>query len=514
MPTSPQRRLALTAAVAVTLTAGALTATAATTASAAEIPLSGYELTWGIKQSYRTYVTTYAAGTFTPSGGATQAAGNGAFTFSGGTGGYDSDAHTVSLAFQGALKIASQLHGFELTLSDVTFDSKDAEITADVTSNGTTTDDVPLATVTVTRDMVDMATTLTTQAADVFGSSGYAGAAGDPLTVVQTETPSASPGDTTPAPTGSDSPGESASPTDSASATDSASPTDPASPTDSASGGTSPSASPTATGTDPSPSGSQTAAPSHGDIADGTLGWGVKESFRTYVVGPVANGVITVSGGARQAADNGPFTFTDATGSYDTEAGTLSAAFEGAVTFRGHESDGVYALDLTLADLRATLDDGTGTLTADVTSLGRTTKDVVLADLKASSPGLTAQDDVITVDDITATLTEAGAQAFSGYYTAGTALDPVDLSVALTDDATLPSGDGDSDGGTDGTSGASDGGSGTASGGVTGSTTGGLGSLASTGAGVPAGALGAAAAATVVAGAGVVLAARRRRTQG
>ncbi|MEV7325013.1 HtaA domain-containing protein [Streptomyces sp. NPDC093970] len=485
------RKLALAAAVAVTLGAGALTA--ATTASAAEVPLSGYELTWGIKQSYRTYVTTYAAGTFTAADGATQADGNGAFTFTGGSGSYDSDAHTVDLGFRGSLHIVSQLHGFDLTLSDVKFDSGAAEITADVTSNGTTTDDVPLATVTVTRAMTDMTTTLTRQAADVFGSASYAGAAGDPLTVVQRTTESPSP-----TPSASPSASESASPSASA----------PASPSTSASASASASASPS-----PSASASEP-APAEGDIADGTLTWGVKESFRTYVVGGVAQGRITASDGATQAAGNGAFTFADATGTYDTDAGTLSAAFEGAVNFKGHESNGTYGLDLTLSNIRATVDGGKGELTADVTSLGTTTKNVGLADLDAGSADLTPEDDVIGLDDVAATLTEAGAKAFSGYYTAGTELDPVDLSVALTDDAQLPSGDGDSTAAP--TSTASDAG-GSASGGVTGSTTGGIGgtggSLASTGSALPAAALGTAAAVTVAAGAGVVFAMRRRRTE-
>ncbi|MFF1514381.1 hypothetical protein [Streptomyces sp. NPDC058305] len=104
---------------------------------------------------------------------------------------------------------------------------------------------------------------------------------------------------------------------------------------------------------------------------------------------------------------------------------------------------------------------------------------------------------------------QAGAQAFGGFYTEGTVLDPVDLSVALSDDAQLPDGDGDGGSGNgSGTGGSGDSGttSGTTGGGgTTGSTTGGVtGALASTGSDVPTGALGAA-------GAGVVIAVRRRR---
>ncbi|MGW1715931.1 HtaA domain-containing protein [Streptomyces sp. NPDC002156] len=504
MSASSRRPLALAAAVAtaVALGATALATTVASTASAAEVPLSGYELTWGIKQSYRTYVTGMAAGTFTPADGASQAADNGAFTFTEGTGTYDSTAHTVNLGFKGSLKIASTLHGFELTLSDVKFDSKAAKITADVTKSGTTQDDVPLADVTVSQAMTEMATKLTAEAATVFGSSSYSGAAGDPLTVVKKTTGSTTPsGSATPSASNSPSPSPTPSGSTSASASTSASP----SPSQSESESASPSA---------SPSDTDTAAPVSGDITDGTLGWGVKQSFRTYVVDGVAKGAITTSDGATQAADNGVFTFVDGSGEYDTDAETLSAAFAGAVTFKGHEDNGTYGLDLTLSDLKATIDNGAGELTADVESLGETSDDVVLADLTTDATDLTAVNDVITLSDVTAKLTAAGAKAFGDFYETGTELDPVDLSVAVAEGAELPGGDGGSDstGGTSGSSGSTGGSSGTTgstTGGTTGSTTGGL---ASTGAGVPVGALGTAAAVTVAAGAGVVLAVRRRRT--
>ncbi|MFF0535058.1 HtaA domain-containing protein [Streptomyces coelicoflavus] len=535
MPVRRRRSTALAAAV---TTAAALGTTAlatlggATTASAAGSPLSDYELTWGIKQSYRTYVGMF--GTFTTSEGATQAAGNGAFTFTEGTGTYDRTTNAVDLGFRGRLVSASAAHGFEVTLTDVRFDSGAGEITADVTTvdtSGATPvkkgDDVPLAKVAVTRAMTDMATTLTTEAGEYLGSAGYAGAAGDPLTVVK-KTPEPTTGPSTEPTTG-----PSTEPTTGPSAEPSTDPTGPEptgtdstepGPTDPQTTPATQDPSPTA-GTSASPSAPASAAPAKGEIADGTLGWGVKESFRSYVVGNIAKGKVTVSGGAVQAAGNGAFTFKDATGTYDTDADRLTATFQGAVNFKGHESGGTYGLDLTLSNLKATLDGGTGTLTADVNSLGTRTEGVVLADLEAKSGDLKADKNVITVDGIAATVTDAGAKVF-GNYPAGTALDPVGLSVALSDDARLPDGGGpDTSGGTGGGSGtaggSAGGGAGTAGGtgstvGGTGTTTGGSiggGSLASTGSDLPGPALGAAAGVAVVAGAGAVYATRRRRTQ-
>ncbi|MEV5185891.1 HtaA domain-containing protein [Streptomyces werraensis] len=489
-----RRSLALAAAVA---TAAALGATAAPSASAADVPLNGYELTWGIKASYRNYVVNFAQGTFTPTEGAGQAENNGAFTFTGGTGTYDSTTHVMSLGFRGELLVKSEKHGFEIGLSDVRFDSGKGEITADVERNGTTEDDVPLATVTVTRAMTDMATTLTKEAGEVFGSAGYAGAEGDPLSIVKKAEPEPEPEPSTTEP----------ATTPPATPTTEPGPTRPATPT------AGPTASPTTQAPTPAPSAtaSRSSAPAtEGEIADGTLDWGVKQSFRTYVTGPVAKGTITASDGAAQASDNGAFTFPDATGAYDTEAGTLDAAFEGAVGFKGHEHDGAYSLDLTLSDLRVSLTKGEGTLSADVADHDETSQDVVLADLAAPSAALTVKDDVITLDGVTATLTEAGAEAFGGFYAAGAELDPVSLAVALTEGAELPAGTGGGGSGA-GTDGGSDA-SGSTTGGV-GSTIGGDlgGSLADTGSDVPVGALGAAAGAAVAAGAGVVLALRRRR---
>ncbi|WP_405858764.1 HtaA domain-containing protein [Streptomyces sp. NBC_01515] len=487
----PRLSFALAAAVATAAAFGA-TALATTTASAAEVPLSGYELTWGIKQSYRTYVSTYAQGSFTAADGASQAANNGAFTFTDGTGTYDTTSHAVHLTFKGTVTAKSTPHGFVREMSDFQYDSAAGTLTADlVADGGTKQQDVTLATVAAptSQNLTDLATTLTAAAGTFLGSDSYANAAGDPLSAVK------------PVSTTSPTPSTPVSPTPSQPTSPPATTTPSVTPPDSAS---------------PSDTASQPAA-TKGEIADGKLNWGLKESFRSYVVGSVANGKITTSAGASQAAGNGVFTFTGATGSYDTDADTLSAAFEGSVNFKGHEDNGTYGLDLTFTDLKATLDNGSGKLTADVTSLGTKSDDVVLADLKAGSPDLTAKNDVITLDDVTATLTAAGAKAFGGFYQTGAQLDPLDLTLALTADATLPSDGSSSTSGTGtGSSGGTDnsGTTGSTSGGVTGSTTGSVnGSLASTGSEIPAAALGTAAAVTVAAGAGVVLAMRRRRTE-
>ncbi|MFD9006892.1 HtaA domain-containing protein [Streptomyces sp. NPDC059582] len=208
----------------------------------------------------------------------------------------------------------------------------------------------------------------------------------------------------------------------------------------------------------PTKSAAATKNPKGGAIEDGAVDWGVRRTFREYVTGDMANGRWTLSSGAQ---DGGAlFRFPSGEGTY--AKGDLTARFAGAVRFTG-----AHGLDLALSGFRATVDDGEGTLYADVASAGLTGKKVALVTFTAK---------------------------------------------ALKDDDGLPSG---GSGGT-GTSGGSGGsGSRTDGGSSVGSTTGGTigGSMASTGSDVPVAAVGALGAATVAAGAAVVFAMRRRRTE-
>ncbi|MFI6347104.1 HtaA domain-containing protein [Streptomyces sp. NPDC050560] len=216
-------------------------------------------------------------------------------------------------------------------------------------------------------------------------------------------------------------------------------------------------------------------------LEDGTLEWGFKESFRSYLLSPIANGSITVADGAEQAPDNGPFTFTGGTGDYDTTDHAVNTAFQGSVHFLGHEG----VLDIELADLRVSTTGTTGTITADVTTTtdgtATTDDDTPLADLDLSdvAPG-SGDGGAMVFADIPATLTAEGADAFQGFYTEGTALDPATLAVTPAQEgSTGGSGNGGSDNGGTG-SGGSDGG-GQAGGGSDTGGTGGTGDSGGTG---------------------------------
>ncbi|MGW7083360.1 HtaA domain-containing protein [Streptomyces sp. NPDC054871] len=486
-----RRPIALAAAAATAVALGA-TVLAAVPASAAEVPLKDYRLTWGVKESYRSYVTGMAAGKITVAGGAEQAAGNGPLSFVDGAGTYDSEKHTVDLAFKGSVNFTSELHRFDVKLTDVRFDSAKAKITADVTrEGGTPKDDVPLADVTVTRTMADMKTKLTKEADEALGGGGrYTGAEGDPLTVAPKAPPTGTP---TPTPT----------PTPTGKPTSTPKPT--ATPTPSGSTTASPTPAPTSSTSKPAPSEESGNAGEAGEVHDGSLAWGVKESFRRYIE---SGGGATLSGGAEKN-DNG-YDFPYAKGDVDSDAKKLNASFGGAVRFQ-YKAHGI---DMKFGDIKVAADGAKGTLTVDVTTPKGTNNDVKFATLDLSKASYAAKDDVVVLDKVPAAFTAAGAKQFESEdapsgYKEGDAIDPVTVALSVAEGAELPGGSG----GSGSTGGSTGGGTGGASsdlggGGSVGGGTGG--SMASTGASVPTGALLGTAGAIVAAGAGAVFVARRR----
>jgi LPXTG-motif cell wall-anchored protein len=171
----------------------------------------------------------------------------------------------------------------------------------------------------------------------------------------------------------------------------------------------------------------------------GTLDWGVKASFRNYVLhGPAAG-----------AIDAGPPATENADGTYRFPAGSpvsfggpddVVAQFVGAVRFTGHHG----ALDLSLSEPRVEIDAGGGTLVVDASSKDMDTgvvtelDDIVIADLDVDVAPPTAVGHVVTFADVPATLTEEGAEAFGGFYVAGDPLDPVTFAIEVDDPGALP----------------------------------------------------------------------------
>ncbi|MGW1172258.1 HtaA domain-containing protein [Kitasatospora sp. NPDC002543] len=179
------------------------------------------------------------------------------------------------------------------------------------------------------------------------------------------------------------------------------------------------------------------AAAAEGGVSGGRLDWGIKQSFLTYVTGPIAKGSWALTGGAATVGGS-TFRFHSANGTYDPTTGALTAAFSGGVRFTGHREGGADALDLSVGRLTfKAVQGGAAGLYADVSSKSRETGQVSsasqakLADLSLAGVDLRGAAGTLTLSGVPATLTDAGAKAFGGFYQAGTALDPLALSVNL-----------------------------------------------------------------------------------
>lgn len=173
-------------------------------------------------------------------------------------------------------------------------------------------------------------------------------------------------------------------------------------------------------------------------IDNASLQWGVKESFRAYISGSIANGSWETSDGAEY--DTPQFQWSQGTGTYDPATGTGEITFAGAVRFTGH--DGV--LDLTIANPTFAFEgDGEASLLLD--TKGTDMEGDVAVDVAQEWVGDIALDQEIPTADGTAelteletTLTNSGAAAFAGFYEAGEALDPVSVNFDMANCAAGP----------------------------------------------------------------------------
>ncbi|MEU9165751.1 HtaA domain-containing protein [Streptomyces sp. NPDC048424] len=172
-----------------------------------------------------------------------------------------------------------------------------------------------------------------------------------------------------------------------------------------------------------------------GTVQGGRLDWGIKSSFQSYVTGPIAKGSFKLKSGAATVGGS-LFRFHSAAGSYDPASGTFEASYSGGVTFQGHQKpDGVHELDMTVSRPTVKISGGSGTLYVDVSSKAKDTgavtnqSQVPFATLGLGGINMKGGASPLTLTNVPATLTTQGAQAFAGYYAAGTQLDPVSLSA-------------------------------------------------------------------------------------
>ena len=164
---------------------------------------------------------------------------------------------------------------------------------------------------------------------------------------------------------------------------------------------------------------------SDGTIKSANLGWGVRDSFRNYVRGGIANGSWELNG---TSYSSDAFNWSNGTGTFKGGKGSIS--FSGSVRFTGHHG----ILDTTIANPRLEINGNSGTLYATMTSndpSGKATNYGEVALLKVDLSGLQSSADAVSVNGAATTLTAEGAKAFAGFYEAGKDMAPLSFSAAI-----------------------------------------------------------------------------------
>ncbi|WP_025134740.1 HtaA domain-containing protein [Leucobacter sp. PH1c] len=171
-------------------------------------------------------------------------------------------------------------------------------------------------------------------------------------------------------------------------------------------------------------------------IDTATLTWGVKERFRSYVSGSIANGEWTVSDDMRYETPS--FIWDAASGSVSSglDAGTI--AFTGAIHFTGH--DGMMQLDLSDPAIEFADDDSAYLLlsigsTDTAASGGEAVAERVRAAKIDLSGAVTAGDGSLEISGAVPRFTVEGAAAMNGdygSYVTGEDLDPITLTATVS----------------------------------------------------------------------------------
>ncbi len=175
------------------------------------------------------------------------------------------------------------------------------------------------------------------------------------------------------------------------------------------------------------------------EVTDAVATWGLKESFRSYVSGSIANGDWTTSGNISYTTPE--FGFAAGTGAFDTETAAGQVDFTGSIDFTGHAG----ALAVTFADPSIRfVDEDSALLVVDVTAADRaaaeagdtaatTTQDVAFAELDLAAVPLAESGGDWSATDVPTTLTAEGHAVFSTYET-GAELDPIDVAFSTGSD--------------------------------------------------------------------------------
>ncbi len=165
--------------------------------------------------------------------------------------------------------------------------------------------------------------------------------------------------------------------------------------------------------------------------------WGVKESFRSYLSGSLANGEWNVSGDVTYSTPLFTIRGSDGVLAPDLSSGELAAT--GSIGFFGHEG----LLDQTLSTPRVVINGDQVDVVFDIsgdTQEGRTVNAHNVSFVRVDAAGAVVDSETGTwsVESAPTVLTTEGAEAF-GTYPAGEAFDPIDIRVQVDPGCLQPS---------------------------------------------------------------------------
>ncbi|MFC5339141.1 HtaA domain-containing protein [Leucobacter denitrificans] len=163
------------------------------------------------------------------------------------------------------------------------------------------------------------------------------------------------------------------------------------------------------------------------------LRWGVKESFRNYISGSIANGEWITENGVTY--ETPAFSWANGVGSFASDLSEGSIEFTGDIHFTGH--NGGLTLDVSNPKIVFTGPDAAQLVLdmGEADETGNVAYERVVA-AKVDLAGYDAGDgSTLTVEEAPVALTAEGADAFNGEYGdyyAGQELDPLALNLAFS----------------------------------------------------------------------------------
>jgi hypothetical protein len=160
-------------------------------------------------------------------------------------------------------------------------------------------------------------------------------------------------------------------------------------------------------------------------VTSGSLTWGIRTSFTSYLRGPIANGSWKLSGGANW--NGSAFTFPLTSGSFDPATKSGSLKYSGSVHMTGHHG----ILDMTLAEPSLQIKGSTGHLYLDVKSSSMDGKKTNYGRVDFATFGVSVSGNA-AIKGSPVKLTATGAKAFAGFYRAGEPMNPLSTNLTLS----------------------------------------------------------------------------------